>query len=416
MCNGSDNHKNLVLNDQRARRISYRTLYVVSLNHLINDGSANLVSTLFPVVVSVLHFLNFQVGILVAVGYLTNMIFQPITGRYSESLEPRKLLAVGISIIAAAMVLFTISTTFVFMLVTVIILRTGSSFFHPVGVSAVSKSYSGPQLDRAMGFQSAFGNLGALTVFLASAPLYALLGWKGPFLVFAFFDFIVVGLTLILLRSRTSGKLQNQADEGMEEQIESPRSRFGLPIYFILTMLISGGAYAVYANFGNLLLSNSFSLAGSNSLMAGWVLAAFIGAILTGPMTRRIKRKNLLTLFYLISAVTTIVFAIFSYSSTIAPISLLLNGFALAATYPMVYSQLSSFLGEKSRRKGSSFGILFSAQIIGSSILGLLGGILASSFGWSLPFEITSALLIVGCLCSAFWLENNVVSETIVQI
>jgi MFS family permease len=346
----------------------------------------------------------------VAVGYITNMIFQPITGRYSEEFESRKLLAIGISIIGFSMILFTFSNTFSLMLATIIILRTGSSFFHPVGVSAISRTYVGGELDRAMGFQSSFGNLGVLAVFLISAPLYSFLGWRGPFLVFAAFDLIVVGMTLILMRTRT--QTESEATRGTTENHETEPAkvshRLGLPIYFIVAMLISGGAYAVFANFGNLLLTENFSLSFSNFLMSGWVLAAFFGAYFTGHMTRRIKRKTLLTIFYLVAALTTIGFALLSYQPVAVTLLLLTSGFALSSTYPMVYSQLSGYLGEKSRSKGSAFGILFSAQIIGSSVLGLLGGYLASDFGWSFPFEITSVLLIVGCLASIFWIERVV--------
>lgn len=403
----------MVLNDRPDESVSFRILYLVSINHAINDGSTNLISTLFPVVVTVFRFPSFQVGVLVAVGYLTNMVFQPITGRYSESFESRKLLALGIAIIGGSMILFTLSSTFWLMLVTIIILRTGSSFFHPVGVSAVSRSYSGRELDRAMGFESAFGNLGVFAVFLASAPLYSLLGWRGPFLVFAILDLLVVAITLVLMKKRVPIIRESQnAPNRIRGELSTPPSTFGLPVYFIVTMLISGGAYAVFANFGNLLLNNSFSLDESNSLMAGWVLAAFFGAILTGPMTKRVARKTLLVLFYFVAAVTTLAFGLFSSVAFLVPVVLLTGGFALSATYPMIYSQLSAFLGEKSQKKGSSFGILFSAQIIGSSILGLLGGYLASGFGWSFPFEITSVLLISGCIAGLFWVDRSLPMNT----
>jgi MFS transporter, FSR family, fosmidomycin resistance protein len=380
----------------------------VSLNHFVNDGSTYLISTLFPVVVSVFAFPNFEVGILVAVGYLTNMIFQPLTGRYSERLEARKLLAIGISIVSGSMVLFVFSSNFPAMLSTIVILRIGSSFFHPVGVSTVSRTYSGANLDRAMGFQSAFGNLGVLSVFLLSAPLYALLGWRGPFVVFALFDFAVVAITLLIMSKRAQGFLSSQQEaRSQADTAKTPQFRMGLPAYFIITMLISGGAYAAFANFGNLLLANNFSLAESDSLMAVWVLAAFFGAIFTGQLTKRFGRKGLLTLCYFLASVTTLLFALFSDRGGFVLLMLLASGFALSATYPIIYSQLSSFLGEKSTRKGTSYGILFSAQIIGSSLLGLFGGYLATSLGWSFPFEVTSGLLLVGGVVSVIRVEKN---------
>jgi MFS family permease len=384
------------------------------MNHLTNDGSTYLISALFPVVVSVFGFPNFEVGILVAVGYLTNMIFQPITGRYSESLEPRKLLGAGIAIIAVSMLLFTISSSFLFMLTTIIILRVGSSFFHPVGVSAVSRSYSGVHLDRAMGFQSAFGNVGVLAVFLTSAPLYSLLGWRGPFVVFATIDTVVVILTIFFMRTRSSTPKNVSIEPEPPSGSPPNRSRLGLPIYFILTMLISGGAYAVFSNFGNLLLSSSFSLSQSDAMIAVWVFAAFFGAILTGSMTKKVKRKRLVTLFYGVACVSTLAFALLSENLAVAIVVLIVNGFALSATYPMIYSQLSTYLADKTQSKGSAFGLLFSSQIIGSSVLGFSGGYLASSLGWSFPFEITSILLLIGSIASLYWIDTTMQTQTII--
>jgi len=91
-------------------------------------------------VVVTFGFSKFEIGILVAIGYLMNMIFQPITGRYSEKIESRKLLAIGITLIAISMILFTVSSTFASMIFCIALLRIGSSFFHPVGVSAVSRT------------------------------------------------------------------------------------------------------------------------------------------------------------------------------------------------------------------------------------------------------------------------------------
>ena len=41
----------------------------------------------------------FQVGIIVALGYLVNILFQPVVGHYSEGRDPGRLLAIGISVI-----------------------------------------------------------------------------------------------------------------------------------------------------------------------------------------------------------------------------------------------------------------------------------------------------------------------------
>jgi MFS family permease len=374
-------------------------LYVVSLNHFTNDASAALVPTLFPVAISVLGFTNLQVGVIAAVGYVVNMVFQPITGHYSERFKAGRMLASGLAMMAIAMILFVFSYTFPLMLFSMILLRSGSSFFHPVGVSTISRTYSRSQLDKSMGFQSAFGNLGNFSVFLVSAPIYLLLGWRGPFVVYCLLDLATVITTLSLLKTPKM-KIGSQ----QELNVGQNRSKLGLPLFFLGSMFISGGSYAVFLNFANVLLTNNhvgFTLA--NTLVAGWVASASLGAFLAGYLVKSIGRMKVMQLSFLLSALSALGFALFARSVTLAIISLLVNGFFISVTYPTAYSELTTFLGEKSTRKGSAFGILFSAQIIGSAAIALMSGLIASSLGLSLAFEIVTAMLIAGFLLAIIW-------------
>jgi MFS transporter, FSR family, fosmidomycin resistance protein len=407
--------------DQARKTVSNRILYVVSLNHFVNDGSTYLISSLFPAIIVAFRFSAFQIGILVAVGYLVNLVFQPLTGRYSERYEARKLLALGISLIAASMLLFTISSTFAMMLVCILILRFGSSFYHPVGVSAVSRAYTGSKLDTSMGFQSAFGNLGIVLAFIFSAPVYLILGWKGPFLIYVALELATVIITLFAMRSKVERRAVKESiimkdqiplknNNNLNEQpnrdnsLPSQKSKFALPFFFVLAPFVSGGAYAVFGNFGNLLLyNNGFGLSNSNYLMATWVVSAFFGAILSGRMTRRLARTQLLALTFFIAGIAALGFA-FSYHNTILAIgSLLINGFAVSITYPATYSELSAYLGEGSKTKGAAFGILFSSQIAGSSVLGFISGYLAAAFGLESPFIVAAILLVASVGTVLVW-------------
>src|SRR5439155_1371373 len=145
---------------------SNRVLYVVSLNHATNDGSVYLLSSLFPIVLALFNISVFQVGIIVALGYLVNILFQPVVGHYSEGRDPGRLLAIGIAIITVSVVSFVFATGFLSLLTSVIFLRLGSSFFHPVVISTISKSYVGLILLESMGFESGFVNFWVLLVVL----------------------------------------------------------------------------------------------------------------------------------------------------------------------------------------------------------------------------------------------------------
>jgi MFS family permease len=444
-----------------------KILYIVSLNHAINDGSTSLIATLFPVLLLDFGFPVFQIGILVAAGYLMNVVFQPIAGHYSEKFEPWILLSVGISMIAVSMVVFTLSKAFLSVLIGVIVLRVGSSVFHPVGVSAISRSYQTGNLDGPMGFQSAFGNLGILLVFLVSAPLYMSLGWRDIFLIFAALDLSIVTITIFAFRGtrvsssspqsgkRKSSNVNLRDEEGARTSLDVSDSKeataednnsdpteedekvqgfehrrrvnskeislveraFGLPSFFLSTMLISGGSFAVLVNYGNSLLAkNNFSIVSANLLISAWIASAFIGALTTGKLALLMERAKLLTTCYALAALATLMFALFPENFILALIALVVSGFFLSASYPIIYSELSAFLERRGKRdrevvqqhgKGAQFGVLFSAQIIGSVVFGFFSGYVSEFYPLNLPFEATAVFLLVASLISALWARSS---------
>ncbi len=390
------------VSEESAAGRSNRTLYLISLNHATNDASVALLPTLFPVILSLFKISLFAIGILVAAMYATNVICQPITGHYSERFEPRTLLPLGIGLMAISMVMLIFSTSFPALFFSAVVLRIGSSFFHPVGISTISKSYSGERLDKSMGFQSAFGNFGIFGVFLVGAAIYFRFGWSAPFLLFAALDALVAFITMTKL-----GKLQSVSKQASSPKL-SRRFLVSLPAFFLLSTFISGGANAVIINYGNILLEQSrFSTTQADLLIAGWIGFAFIGAFYTGANTRRLSRKKVLISAYLLASISTLSFSLFTASFAIALVSLFANGFAIAVTYPTIYSELSSFLGPGSDRTGAAFGLIFSSQIIGSAVMGFFTGYVSEIFGLRFPFQITSFLLVVAALTTFLWKRKS---------
>jgi len=361
---------------------SNRILYLVSLNHATNDGSVYLLSSLFPIVLALFNISVFQVGIIVALGYLVNILFQPVVGHYSEGREPGRLLAIGISVITVSVISFVFATGFLSLLASVILLRLGSSFFHPVGISAISKSYGGPRLQKSMGFQSAFGNVGVLLVFLTSAPLYLATGWRATFIAFAIWTLADVVLTLTFLRGRHSAG----SDDPQTSSISKPRTRRTIPLFFVLAAFISGGTYAVILNFANIFLGTRAHLdvSQANLIVSAFIVFASLGAIATGGSTRFVPTNVLLAISYLVAACSVV-----------------------SATYPLTYTELSRYLDSMGQQSGRSFGVLSSGQTIGASILGLASGYVSQFLGLEVSFASVAILALVGSVSAAFWIKRR---------
>jgi FSR family fosmidomycin resistance protein-like MFS transporter len=388
--------------------VSNRILYIVSMNHAVNDGSVYLLSSLFPIVTSLFGLSVLQVGVLVAIGYLVNVVSQPLIGRYSEGKDPKKLLALGMSIISLSVVSFVLATDFLFLLVSVVLLRVGSSFFHPVGFAAVSNAYEGPKLERAMGFQTSFGYVGILLVFLAAVPVYLAVGWKATFLIFAIFGVLDAAVTLGMFGAPASVGHEKVDENSADNSPKSGRGRLGIPFFFVATTFIGAGSYAVVINFANIFLKNQTHLDvfGANIIVSAWIASAFLGSISTGMWAKILRRSLLLSFSYFISAITILAFALLSASLSLVILTLLLNGFFISATFPLTYVELSKHLRAEAHRSGQSFGIIFSANTIGSSILGLLTGYLSQAFGLTLAFETIGFLTLIPGALALQWTRS----------
>jgi len=384
---------------------SNRILYLVSLNHATNDGSVYLLSSLFPIVLALFNISVFQVGIIVALGYLVNILFQPVVGHYSEGRDPGRLLAIGLSVITVSVISFVFATGFLSLLASVILLRLGSSFFHPVGISTISKSYGGPRLQKSMGFQSAFGNVGVLLVFLTSAPLYLAVGWRGTFVVFAAWTLADVVLTLTFLSGRHSAK----SDDLQTPSSFKPQTKRTIPLFFVLAAFISGGTYAVILNFANIFLGTRAHLdvSQANLIVSAFIAFASIGAIATGGWTRFVPTNVLLSISYLVASCSVAAFTLFSGNAILASITLLVTGFSISATYPLTYTELSRYLGSVGQQSGRSFGVLSSGQTVGASILGLASGYVSQFLGLEVSFGIVALLALVGGVSAAFWIKSR---------
>ncbi len=384
-------------------KVSNRVLYVVSLNHATNDGSVYLLSSLFPVVLSLFDISVLQVGIIVSLGYLVNVLFQPVIGHYGEGRDPARLLALGIALITISIISFIFATGFLSLLASVVLLRLGSSFFHPVGISTVSRTYDGPALQKAMGFQSAFGNLGVLLTFLTAAPLYLLVGWRSTFLVFAIWTMMDILLTLTVLRSRISRESSNPLAESQESS--SPR----IPLFFAVAAFISGGTYAVILNFANIFLGAEAHLGVSqaNLIVSSFIALAFIGALATGGWRRFLPTNVVLAISYLVAFVTIAAFTLVAGNVILGTVALLANGFAISSTYPLTYTELSRYLAAMNQKAGRSFGLLSSSQTIGASILGLVSGYISQFLGLGVAFGVVAGLTLLGSVATFLWIRGG---------
>ena len=163
----------------------HKILTTTSIYHAFNDGAVAAIPLLFPIFKDIFGLSYTQVGMITGGGLLVTLIAQLMIGRISDHKDFRTLLSTGVFLLCASLLLLTQTQGFLSLLLFIFVLRFASSFYHPIGIGWISRTFKKDRLDWAMGMQSAFGDFGAFIAILTTLYIAELKGWVFPFYIWA---------------------------------------------------------------------------------------------------------------------------------------------------------------------------------------------------------------------------------------
>ena len=130
------------------------------LIHTLVHAAGNMRSTLFPVLKEEFSLTNQQIGLIVAIPSLCQLLFSVPTGFFSDRFGARKLIALSILMAAAGAFLGSISMNPWIYIVASTLLTLNSTVYHPPSQSYVSNITSPRDRSRALGIWHAGGTTG----------------------------------------------------------------------------------------------------------------------------------------------------------------------------------------------------------------------------------------------------------------
>ena len=375
-------------NSARGMAPDGRVLLATSIYHLTNDAAVTVMAGQITVLQRELVFGYVDTGLLTAVALLVTVIAQIAFGHNADRRDPARFLAFGIAFLGLASLAITTAASFLPFLGLVALSRIGSAFYHPVGISWIGRAYGGRELDRAMGFQSSFGDVGVILGIASGAILGSSLGWRVPFLLWGALNLVAVVIGLSLSRGRST--VSQHASEP-RQRVEY-RSVLRDVRYWIFPIAIGGAAFNVVTIFGPVLVKDGF---GQSDAVAGvsialWILAGSIAAFYFGRLSARFGRYRTLLAAYLALTLATLAAATMGFSITL--LALWTLGSLLFITYPAVFSYISE--ASRAGVQGAAFGVIFGFQLVGGAAAAYAAGFLAEAFGKNpaVPFFLASAL------------------------
>src|SRR5437868_8722292 len=158
---------------QTTKKIAEGTIFSIllsiSFSHLLNDTIQSLIPSIYPIVKTSFHLGFAQVGLITLTFQLAASLFQPFVGFYTDRRPQPFSLAIGMAFTLIGLVFLSFAKNYSTILLSVGLIGTGSSVFHPEA-SKVAYMASGGRRGLAQSIFQVGGNAGsALGPLLAAA-------------------------------------------------------------------------------------------------------------------------------------------------------------------------------------------------------------------------------------------------------
>ena len=369
-----------------------RILGSVSVFHLFNDASVVALPTIYPILYTQGFLIKryADIGTMILIGLVVSIVFHFFVGHWAKGRHYRLLLVLDDLVVGLFLLLTPLAKDYALLVLLYVGVRIGSSIYHPVGISWVTHTFRGKNFDRAMGTQSAFGDIGVLLAFLGTGYLAQSFGWANPLYIWGILCIAAALAGLVI--SRGTGDVGDF--DAREEEPVSWRETFHDQRFLIPPALLSGLSWGITLAYGPSLLNHKLgaSMSLTGIVLGCWIGAGILASLMYGRVVTRIGRYGAIILGCALTAVSTCVMA-FSTSIVLTAILLAFFGWSLFLTFPALLTLVGSVAKPKNRTAAFSLNAI--VQIFGNAAFTFIAGFMSDAWGIQTPFLMLGAVAIV---------------------
>ena len=356
---------------------------LVSTAHGFSHFFQLVLPPLFPLLKDVFGVSYQALGLLTMVFYGTSCIAQPAAGFLVDHVGARRVLLIGLVMIAGATALMGFVPNFYLLFPLAILGGLGNSVFHPADFALLNAQVRNARLGRAYGFHGIAGNIGWALAPVVSVGLASTIGWRPALVIVG-----VTGLGLAaFLALREELHEQAHITRAREAQrgagfVASLKLLFALPIvmcfaYFTLLAISMVGlqTFEIPATMMLYGVSNVLATAALTAFLVGSSIGVLAGGIIADRTTRhhRVAVTGLL-----LGAAGAAILASGQVPIMLIVPLLAVAGFCLGATMPsrdLIVKQATP-----PGASGKIYGFVYSGLDVGSATIPIL-------FGWLLDHQ-----------------------------
>jgi len=375
-------------------------LWAIAGGHAITHSYPAAFALLLPFLARDIGLTYSQIGLLVALRQGMSTIVNLPAGMIVDTIGKRNLL-MGLALLWAAVPYLLIAATsnYWVILISMVLVGVGVFLWHPAAITSISELYP-----RQRGYGLALHELGAsfgdALAPLAAGFLLAYLSWRQVLTAN-----VVLGLAVVVVIVQVLAHLRRQRSElaakgrSIREYVAGIRALLGNANLLMLALVsgIRSLSQNGLSTFLPLYLIYDLKLPAS---LAGVYLAlvqasGMVATPIAGTLSDRVGPKRIATFGMLSTSVVVLVFAALDLGPTFVVV-LALMGFFLYSMRPAIFRWAIGVVPRE--YEGTAVGALFTTQSLFSTLMPVVGGLLADRYGLLSVFYFVAGAVLVGNL------------------
>jgi MFS transporter, FSR family, fosmidomycin resistance protein len=380
---------------------SFKEVWLISLGHSLTHWYPATFYLLLPIIGAELGLSFSQIGLIMSCQYLAGAVANVPGGALVDTVGRKGLLmAVSLFWVGFPYLLMGFTHSYLMLLVCVVMVGIGNSLWHPTAIPTLARRYP-ERKGLVLSLHGMGGNAGDAIAPLVIGTLLALFSWREVVMLNVVPGLVMSALLLVFLGTLQLGSKKTAApgDEAPRQSLaEYGRGLRQLLGNRSLMLLSTSGAFRsmtqnALLTFLPLYLARElgYSVMLIGASMFALQAAGLAAAPIAGHLSDRLGRRRVTMTSMAMTAVVLVSMA-FAGKSPMFIAFIAVLGFVLYALRPV----LQAWLLESTPKNmgGSSIGILFGAQSLGSSIAPLVGGVIADHFGLGATFYFLAATIV----------------------
>ena len=380
---------------------SLREMWLITMGHALTHWYPSTFYLLLPIIGKELGLSYSQIGLIMTCQFIAGAVANVPGGILVDTVGRKGvLMATSLFWVGFPYLLMGFSHGYLMLLACVALVGFGNSLWHPTAIPTLARIFP-ERKGLVLSLHGMGGNVGDALAPMAVGALLTYLTWRQVVVINVIPGIVMAVMILAFLGTLQLGSKKKKVDDEGKVQGLSDYFR-GVPALFrnrALVMITMGGAFRSLTQNGILTFLPVY-LAYEMGYSPIWVGAAmfalqaagFAASPIAGHLSDTMGRRSVLVTSMIMTGVV-LLFMGFAGKSHAFIVFVAILGFFLYAIRPV----LQAWLLETTPKNmgGTSIGILFGAQSLGSAVGPLIGGMIADRWGITSTFWFLASTIVI---------------------